>query len=254
MTAQPTHQMNKRSRASRKFKKMGQRLVRQTYNFLGRQSLVGDRPVFDLAEFPFLSLLEQNWRIIRNELDKILVNRERIPPFHLISPDQYKISTGEQWRTFCFYGFGSRVDHNCTRCPETAHLLETIPGLQTAFFSILAPGFHIREHRGVTKGVIRAHLGLIVPKAADKCYMRIADQRFSWVEGRVIAFDDTYRHEVFNNTDEERVVLLLDFDRPMRWPGRVMHKIMFALIRQTAYYKDPIHNLERWETRFRIES
>ena len=141
-----------------------------------------------------------------------------------------------------------------TLFPSRTRLLETIPGLQSAFFSILAPGFHIREHRGVTKGIIRAHLGLIVPKAADQCYMRIGDERFSWEEGRVAVFDDTYRHEVFNNTDEERVVLLLDFDRPMRWPGRALHKGFIALIQQTAYYKNPVRNLEKWEERFRLDS
>lgn len=247
-------QVKEQKRARRKLIKMGQRLVRRSYDFMGRQSLVEDQPIFDLFEFPFLALLEQNWRIIRSELDKILADRERIPLFHVISPDQYKISHGENWRTFGLYAFGSRIDRNCERCPETARLLQTIPGLQTAFFSILAPGFHIREHRGVTKGIIRAHLGLIIPKATDDCYMRIADQRFSWEEGRVNVFDDTYRHEVFNNTDEERVVLLIDFDRPMRWPGRFMHKTMIALIRQTAYYKDPLRNLEKWEERYRIES
>ena len=253
MNSQTLLQDSGRSGFRRRFKKAGQRLVRRSYDFMGRQSLVGDRPVFDAADFPFCSTLEENWRVIRQELDVILADRERIPPFHVVSPDQYKISHGGHWRTFVLYGFGARVAHNCERCPETVRVLEAIPGLQSALFSILAPGFHIREHRGVTKGILRVHLGLKVPKAAEHCYMRVADQRFSWEEGRVVVFDDTFRHEVFNNTEEERVVLFLDIDRPMRWPGRILHKALLAFIRQTAYFKDPVRNLEKWEERFRLD-
>ena len=32
--------------------------------------------------------------------------------------------------------------------------------------------------------------------------------------GEVFVFDDTYEHEVWNDTGDERVILLFDFDRP----------------------------------------
>ena len=254
MASETLSRADGRSRTWRRFKKVAQRLVRRSYDFMGRQSLIGDQPIFDPSQFSYVPVLEDNWAVIRKELDAVLAEREKIPPFHVVSPDQYKISHGENWRTFALLGFGARVEHNCARCPETMRVLEAIPGLQSAFFSILAPGFHIREHRGVTKGIIRVHLGVKVPKAADQCYMRIDDQRFHWEEGKVVVFDDTFRHEVFNNTEEERVVLFLDVDRPMRWVGRTLHRGFVALIRRTAYYKDPMRNLAKWEERFRLES
>ncbi len=94
MTKEPLPQGDGQRRLWRKYKKIGQRLVRRSYGFMGRQSLVGDQPVFDPAEFSFVSTLEGNWRVIRKELDTILADRERIPPFHVLSPDQYKISHG----------------------------------------------------------------------------------------------------------------------------------------------------------------
>jgi beta-hydroxylase len=234
-------------------KQLGKRGIRGLWDFFGRQSLVGDAPVLDLALFPSLLPLEQNWQLIRSELDAILAERASIPSFHEISPDQYKISRGDDWKTYMLWGFGEPVQTACRSCPETARLLQTIPGLQSAFFSILAPGFHVRPHKGVSRGILRAHLGLTVPANRESCYMHVGDETIVWEEGKCVVFDDTYRHEVFNNTDEERVVLLIDFDRPMRLPGRAVSKAFVWGIKRTAYFKDPKRNLEEWEKQLQIE-
>ena len=47
--------------------------------------------------------------------------------------------------------------------PETVRLLHRIPGMKSAMFSILAPRKYIAPHRGPYKGVLRYHLGLIIP-------------------------------------------------------------------------------------------
>jgi len=77
-------------------------------------------------------------------------------------------------------------------------------------FSILAPGKHIPDHCGPYKGVIRYHLGLKVPRDARQCRIRVGDEYATWAEGTSELFDDTYEHEVWNDTDEERVVLFCD--------------------------------------------
>jgi beta-hydroxylase len=84
-----------------------------------------------------------------------------------------------------------------------------VQDLQTAWFSILSPGYHIPAHRGVSKGIVRAHLGLLIPKEAEKCRMRVGDTINVWRPGEIFVFDDTYEHEVWNDTDEERVILSL---------------------------------------------
>ena len=99
------------------------------------------------------------------------------------------------------------------------------PGLNSAFFSILAPGTHIPEHRGVTKGLITCHLGLIVPRDGD-VRMRVGDRIVRWAEGETLVFDDTYDHEVWNETSGTRVVLLIQFERPLRQPGQVDRRLL----------------------------
>ena len=116
-------------------------------------------------------------------------------------------------------------------------MLETIPNLQTAWFSILAPGAHITPHKGVTKGIVTCHLGLIVPKDRDNCYLRVEDERLNWEPGKIFVFDDTAVHEVRNDTDEERVVLLWHVDRPMKAPARLLHKTFVAGLKKSSFFK-----------------
>ena len=96
-------------------------------------------------------------------------------------------------------------------------------------FSILSPRKHIPHHRGPWAGVLRLHLGLLVPREARQCRIRIADKVCAWEEGRCLVFDDTYNHEVWNDTDDYRVVLFIDFARPLRWPMSVLNEWLMNL-------------------------
>ena len=239
-----------RARRRKWVKKRGKRLLRGLADYMGRQSLIGDPPVFEPSPFEFTAELEANWRAIRTELESLLEVREHLPSFHEISPDQKKISKEDHWKTFIFYGFGYRADKNCARCPQTARLLDNVPNIQTAWFSILAPGYHIPAHRGVTKGVVRIHLGLMVPREREQCRMRVDDRLCYWEEGKCLVFDDTCEHEIWNDTDEQRAVLLLDVHRPMRLPGYLLSQGLIRGIRWTAYVQDARKNLAASESRF----
>jgi ornithine lipid ester-linked acyl 2-hydroxylase len=236
--------------ARRRFvKSSGRRIIKLVAGFIARQGLVEDRPIHDAGAFPFLAPIEANWTRIRAELDVLLKDRARLPAFHQISPDQKYISKGDHWKVFILFGFGVASHRNCARCPETAQLLRSVPGLQSAWFSILAPRYHIPRHRGVTKSVLRAHLGLHIPAQRDQCTMQVDDCTVSWEPGKCLVFDDFFPHEVWNDTDEERVVLIFDFERPMRRPGRVANAVLMWGIKRTAYFKDAERNLKDWDER-----
>jgi aspartyl/asparaginyl beta-hydroxylase (cupin superfamily) len=230
-------------------KKTGKFLIRGVSNFLYQQSPIGDRPVFDKGVFPWLAELEAGWRDMRAELDEILEDRDRLPAFHDLSPDQKRISLGRNWKTFGFYVFGDRYEPNCRRAPRTAALLESVPDLRNAWFSILAPGYHIPPHRGPTNGIVRIHLGLKIPRDRENCWMRVGNEIVHWSEGDSVVFDDFYEHEVQNNTDEERVVLFFDVDRPLRPVGRMLSRALIGTFKRTAYIKDAKSNLAEWDRR-----
>jgi beta-hydroxylase len=149
------------------------------------------------------------------------------------------------------WGYGYRVDANCARCPETIKLVEQIPGLRTAMFSIHAPGVHIPLHKGVTKGMITCHLALKTPTAREKCRIEVNGESYSWREGETFIFDDTYKHEVWNDTDEDRVILLIQFDRPLRFPGSLLRSAILGAIRLSPFVQDAKRNMSRWVDRMK---
>ncbi len=171
------------------------------------------------------------------------------PSLATISPDHRAIAEVGKWRSFFLWGYGYRVDDNADRCPLTTALVERIPGLNSAFFSILAPGTHIPAHRGVSKGLITCHLGLIVPRvgAGDgDVRMRVHDRVVRWAEGETLVFDDTYDHEVWNDTDGTRVVLLIQFERPLRNPGKWIADLFLHVVKRSAFVQEARDNIGRW--------
>jgi aspartyl/asparaginyl beta-hydroxylase (cupin superfamily) len=234
----------------RRVKRYGKRVTRRIAAYQSSQGLVPDAPFIDNQHFPFLKEFEDRWEEIQAEVREVLKLREYIPGFQEVSPDQYRIATEDNWKTLFLYGFGSRLESNCKQVPITADIIGRSSKIHTALFSILTPGYHIPAHTGVTKGILRAHLGLIIPKEREKCRIRVGDQFKSWEAGKVFVIDDTYDHEVWNDTDEERVVLLLDFNRPMRIGGRLMNWLLLKAIKLTAFYQEPKKNIKDFEARF----
>ncbi len=233
-------------------KRFGKKMFRgKLMDYLSSQSHIPDQHVLENDLFPWAEELRAQWPVIRDELDGLLKHRAALPNFQDISPDQYKISQDARWKTFMLHGFGERFEFGCDLCPQTAAALDKVPHLTTAFFSILAPGKHIPRHRGVTKGLVRSHLGLRVPKGKERCQMDVGGETCTWRDGEIFFFDDTYHHEVWNETQEERAILLFDFERPMGLGGRIVSRLMLSVLRRTAYFKDAIRNQRAWERRYR---
>ncbi len=164
---------------------------------------------YDTALFPFTTILEQNWRAIRSELDALRAREFMDWPEHSLYGDH-------GWETFGLYAFGQRQAEGCARCPQTEGVVRQIPGLMMAGFSRLAPGAHIVPHcgyEGYSGYVLRVHLGLDIP---EDCAIRVGPEIRHWEEGRCFVFDDATEHEAWNNSTRSRTVLLCDFLNPLR--------------------------------------
>jgi beta-hydroxylase len=229
---------------------VGEWLLERLDRLVARASVLGDPPFFDADDFLWSYGLEARWETVRKELDAVLAYRDALPSFQEISTDQETITDDDRWKTFFLYGFGFRSDANCARCPETTRLVEAVPGMCTAMFSILSPGKHIPEHTGPYKGVIRYHLGLRVPEPRGACRIRVGDEIRSWEEGRSMIFDDTYEHQVWNDTDGIRAVLFLDVVRPLRFPMNVVNQIILRAIAWSPFVLDARRRHLEWEARF----
>ena len=161
------------------------------------------------VDLPWIKPLEDGYPIVKEELATLL--HEGGKGFK-----QYRSEGGDinqTWNTFNLFIQGERVAENCARVPRTVALLESLPRFERhhIMFSALNPRSHIPPHVGVMNGILRGHLPLIVP---DGCTIRVGEEERGWQEGKVLVFDDSYVHEVWNRSDHLRVVLFINFWHP----------------------------------------
>jgi aspartyl/asparaginyl beta-hydroxylase (cupin superfamily) len=203
----------------------------------------GEKTFFDPGDYPWVAKVEAEWLAIRKELDLLLVRRDEIPNFQDLSVKQKPLTEGAQWKTFFLYGYGQEAEENCKKCPETVRILKYIPRMKTAMFSILAPGKHIPEHRGMYKGMLRYHLGLIIPGPPGGCRIRVGQDIRSWQEGKSLVFDDSHPHEVWNDTDSYRVVLFVDLVRPLFFPFSLVNELIIWIVSHTSSITEPMDRI-----------
>lgn len=225
-------------------------IINWAEGLIERYSVYGNPPIYDNSLFPWVREVEKEWMKIRAELENVMRRREELPNFHEITSQVKPITNDNLWKTYLLAGYGLQSEMNSKSCPETAHILKKIPGMKTAFFSILAPNKHIPAHKGPYNGVLRYHLGLIVPAPQEQCRIRICDEIKHWEEGKSLIFDDTFNHEVWNDTPGFRAVLFVDFVRPLRFPVNILNKIILKAAMFTPVIREAAENYKRWEKKF----
>lgn len=190
---------------------------------------------------PQLRNLERNWETIREEVLALRENGASMPRYHELDRIHTKISAEPDpdvnWRIFYLYSIGELPQANRAKCPRTAALIDTVPGLFQCFFSVLEGGKSVPSHEGPYRGYLRYHLGLVVPKDNPPS-IRVKDIHYTWKEGESFFFDDSWEHEVYNSCREDRIVLIVDIKRPMPQPFALVHTIAEAVMR--TVYARPI--------------
>ncbi|CDO90675.1 aspartyl/asparaginyl beta-hydroxylase domain-containing protein [Mycobacterium triplex] len=216
-----------------------------------KYSKLRNRPVYDVAEFPWAADVEREWHHIRAELDALLTRKEELPGCHEILSELRSISTDRDWKSFVFACYGAKSNEAIRQCPQTWRVLQTIPGMKTAIFSVLEPGKHLKPHRGPYNGVLRLHLGLLVPDAPPRTVaIRVDDTVCHWEEGKVLIFDDCYEHEAWNQSNETRVVLFVDFVKPLRFPASFVNRLILNIAAFTPFIREGKKAQKKWEEGF----
>jgi aspartyl/asparaginyl beta-hydroxylase (cupin superfamily) len=155
---------------------------------VSRVSRHGDPHIYATRLFPWTAEIEREWQVVRKELDAVMTFCDQMPSFQDILKEVGAIQSDNNWKTFFLAGIGMDCAPNARHCPETMRLLGKIPGMTTAFFSILSPGKHIPAHRGAWNGILRFHLGLMVPEPRERVRIRIGNDFYSWREGEAFDF------------------------------------------------------------------
>lgn len=210
----------------------------------------GHRRFFEQESLPWIKKVEAKWPLIKAEATRLLETIELLPGFEEIQREQSEISNDRHWKIFPFHAYGQTFERNLLRCPETSAALKDIVGLKAAMFSVLQAGKVLPPHRGPYKGVLRYHLGIIIPKPETQCAIEVGGETAHWVEGRSLVFDDSYEHSAWNHSAEDRIVLFVDFVRPLPSELAAINEQVISQIENSPFITDTVKNWEAWETTY----
>jgi aspartyl/asparaginyl beta-hydroxylase (cupin superfamily) len=176
----------------------------------------------DPALFAGLPALEAATDEIRAEFDALIAAEaaEMVPyiqyPERVPTRQWKELNHNRKWTAIHLLQNGERIEANARHCPKTLAAIAgmdqpVVPGASpNAMFSLLAPNTRIPPHTGVANTRLVCHLPLIVPPG---CCFRVGESKREWRVGKAFVFDDTIEHEAWNDSDELRVVLIIDL-----WP------------------------------------
>ena len=150
---------------------------------------------------------------------------------HLATRDQDCLVGNGSWARLEVTGVGMEMDGDgcavatpaACRLLRTLVLMEGVPAVLRLGYSVLGPHSSIAPHYGASNGVVKLHLGVVVP-GGGCARMRVGSGWRAWVEGGVLAFDDSFQHEVISDCGEERVVLQVVLRHPelgVEWEDKV---------------------------------
>jgi aspartyl/asparaginyl beta-hydroxylase (cupin superfamily) len=168
----------------------------------------GPEPDFYQPEaYSWVKTLEENWCIIRDEMEPIISGKE---PIELSSSNPPFLSNATAWKNIYFFNFMWKSHRNIRRFPKTHQLLKSIPNLTFAEFTVLEPHSKILPHIGETNATIRGHLGIDIPYPYPKMGIHVGKEEKGWENGKVILFSDASIHYVWNDSDKRRFILVFD--------------------------------------------
>nr|AAG40808.1 aspartyl beta-hydroxylase 4.5 kb transcript [Mus musculus]AAG40809.1 aspartyl beta-hydroxylase 6.6 kb transcript [Mus musculus] len=160
--------------------------------------------------------LERNWKLIRDEGLMVMDKAKG-----LFLPEDENLREKGDWSQFTLWQQGRKNENACKGAPKTCALLEKFSettGCRRGQikYSIMHPGTHVWPHTGPTNCRLRMHLGLVIPK--EGCKIRCANETRTWEEGKVLIFDDSFEHEVWQDASSFRLIFIVDVWHPELTP------------------------------------
>jgi len=174
---------------------------------------VPNKPVHAVSSFPELAPLRDNWQTIREEALN-LFDEGRIRAAANNTDWGFHSFFKSGWKRFYLKWYEDALPSAVVLCPKTVELVNAIPNVHGAMFAMLPPGAKLGAHRDPFAGSLRYHLGLKTPNS-DDCFIIVDGEKCVWRDGEAIMFDETFIHTAENRTDQNRIILFCDVERPM---------------------------------------
>ena len=179
-------------------------------------SAVPNRPFIPMQHFPDLTPLRENWQMIRDEGLK-LFDEGHIRAAASYNDLGFNSFFRSGWKRFYLKWYGDFLPSAQALCPKTAQLLAGIPSVNAAMFALLPPGSRLVSHRDPFAGSLRYHLGLATPNS-ERCSIVVDGEPYHWKDGEAVVFDETFIHRAENQTEQQRLIMFCDIERPLSNP------------------------------------
>ncbi|MBK6985227.1 MAG: aspartyl/asparaginyl beta-hydroxylase domain-containing protein [Bacteroidetes bacterium] len=228
-------------------------VIPKWFSFVENGNYKGSEPFFfDITQKPWKAILEDNYLVILKKLELLIQhqNKNIVPYFN-----QTLASTPAAWSVFPLLFWGSKYADNCLQAKETIKIINQIPGVLSCGFSILKPNTFIKPHDGDSNVMYRCHLTLRSRGTIEEIGMRVGTETITWQNGKTFAFCDAYNHEVWNKTNDERWILIIDvlreefLDEKVSICKYVNATLWWQLKFQKNYF---FKHLPRWSRRWLI--
>lgn len=185
------------------------------------------KPIMDTHDFPELKPLQDNWETIREEAMALYKDGSFDPIGDPNNASFYDVGFRTfykyGWRKFYLNWYGGYIHESAKkRCPKTLELLKNIKGINGAMFSLLPPGSKLTRHLDPAACSLRYHLGLSTPND-EACFINVDQQSYSWRDGDAFLFDETFIHYATNQSDDFRLILMCDVERPLGIFGKLVN-------------------------------
>ena len=206
--------------------------------------------------FPKYKLFEDSYKPIKKELN-ILLNKTNKGKDIIFTKDTFDkkenayigkdvdVQNNRGWRIFHIKLADTYNQKALKIFPTLISLLKKCPEIINCSVSILDEKTFIPIHNGYYKGMMRFMLPLIIPKDKDNVYLCNNYNKFVWVEGESVLWDDTYPHKVYNYTNEVRIVLYMDVVRNINGFLGKMNTFLIKQLSNSNMIKDEIKKTEK---------
>ena len=199
--------------------------VRRTLNPMFVRYAGGDsRPplIEPRAVFPASQKIEESFDAIHDEIIR-LTQKNRLVRYADVDLKRAE-EVSLDWKLYYIKFLGKYNDRALVECPVITGLTRDIPAIRSVIIAALEPRVELAAHSGPYAGILRYHLGVKIPRVNPPS-IRVADRIYTWREGESIVLDDFFEHEVYNKSDEIRIILMIDIYRPMNWLLTILNKL-----------------------------
>lgn len=165
-------------------------------------------------------------------------------PIDDLSKEQRSLNEDKKWKSLFLFGYSHFNEKELIHFPRTAELIWKHKHRVTlAMFSTTEAGKHIPAHTGNNSGVLRVQIGVDISDP-EGCVLRVEDKKIQLKEKEIFIFDDTFEHELINDSQSNRTVLIIDYYKPLPFFYHVLNKKKISGIAKSDYVHSVVNKIK----------